>query len=149
MASGIMSAQRALGSTVGFAVLGSVLAASLTATLSAHLAQALPNPVERREVAQTIIGNANPRAYAAEIGPGRPIVNMDPSIRAAVLAAADRDFVEGIRWSLGCAVVLLAVVLGAGWAGFPRALGGLADARREAGRLEAEESSPAADGALS
>ena len=42
MASGIMSAQRALGSTVGFAVLGSILAAALTATLSAHLANALP-----------------------------------------------------------------------------------------------------------
>jgi hypothetical protein len=73
MASGIMSAQRALGSTVGFAVLGSVLAASLTATLSAHLAAALPDDTERREVADAIIGSANPRAYAAEIGPGRPI----------------------------------------------------------------------------
>ena len=149
MASGIMSAQRALGSTVGFAVLGSVLAASLTATLSAHLAQALPNPAERREVAETIIGNANPRAYAAEIGPGRPIVHMDPATEAAILAAADRDFVEGIRWALGCAVVLLAVVLGAGWAGFPRGHGGLADAKREAGRLETEESASAPEGVMS
>src|SRR5437867_12170947 len=81
MASGIMSAQRALGSTVGFAVLGSVLAASLTTTLSSHLAGALPDPVERREVAATIIGNANPRAYAAEVGPGRPIQHMDPATR--------------------------------------------------------------------
>src|SRR6185369_895245 len=81
MASGIMSAQRALGSTVGFAVLGSVLAASLTTTLSAHLANAIPDAVERREVAETIIGNANPRAYAAEIGPGRPIHHMDDRVR--------------------------------------------------------------------
>jgi hypothetical protein len=144
-----MSAQRALGSTVGFAVLGSVLAASLTATLSAHLAQALPNPAERREVADTIIGNANPRAYAAEIGPGRPIVHLDSATQAAILAAADRDFVEGIRWSLGCAVVLLTIVLGAGWAGFPRGHGGIADAKREAGRLETEESARAPEGALS
>src|SRR6516164_330986 len=147
MASGIMSAQRALGSTVGFAVLGSVLAASLTTTLSAHLAQALPNPAERREVADTIIGNANPRAYAAEIGPGRPIVHLDSATQAAILAAADRDFVEGIRWSLGCAVVLLAAVFAAGWAGFPRGHGGLADATRESGRLEAEESARAPEGA--
>ena len=38
MASGIMSAQRAIGSTVGFAVLGSVLAAWLGATLERDLA---------------------------------------------------------------------------------------------------------------
>jgi len=149
MASGIMSAQRALGSTVGFAVLGSVLAASLTTTLSAHLAQALPNPVERREVTETIIGNANPRAYVAEIGPGRPIVHMDAATRAAILAAADRDFVEGIRWSLSCAIVLLAIVLAAGYAGFPRGRGVLADAAQEAKRLEAEESSRSPEGAMS
>ena len=45
-----MSAQRALGSTVGFAVLGSILAAALTATLSAHLASALPDPTERKTI---------------------------------------------------------------------------------------------------
>src|SRR3954468_20622354 len=50
MAAGIMSTQRALGSTVGFAVLGSILATALTATLSAHLAGALPDPIEREEV---------------------------------------------------------------------------------------------------
>jgi len=149
MASGIMSAQRALGSTVGFAVLGSVLAASLTATLSAHLAAALPDPVERKEVAATIIGNANPRAYAAEIGPGRPIAHLDEATRRAILAAADRDFVEGIRWSLGVAVVILAAVFAAGVAGFPKGRGGMADASREAGRLEAEETSRSAEGALS
>jgi EmrB/QacA subfamily drug resistance transporter len=149
MASGIMSAQRALGSTVGFAVLGSVLAASLTTTLSAHLAQALPDPVERREVAATIIGNANPRAYAAEIGPGRPILHMNAATQAAILAAADRDFVEGIRWSLGTAVVLLAAVFAAGFAGFPRGKGGLADATREAARLEKEEGGASPEGALS
>lgn len=143
MASGIMSAQRALGSTVGFAVLGSVLAASLTTTLSAHLAGAIPDPAERREVAATIIGNANPRAYAAEIGPGRPIHHMDPATEASILAAADRDFVEGIRLSLGAAVVLLCVVLAAGLKWFPRGKGGIADATREQKSLETEESSRA------
>ena len=140
MASGIMSAQRALGSTVGFAVLGSVLAAALTVTLSEHLAQALPDPVERREVAAAIIGSANPRAYAAEIGPAKPIRHADPATEAAILRAADRDFVEGIRFSLGVAILVLALVFAGGVAWFPRGKGALADARREAGVLEREES---------
>jgi MFS family permease len=139
MASGIMSAQRALGSTVGFAVLGSILAATLTATLSAHLADALPDPTERKEVAATIIGNANPRAYSAEIGPGRPIRHLDAATQRAILAAADSDFVEGIRFSLATAMVFLAVVLAAGFAWFPRGKGAIADAEREAKALASEE----------
>src|SRR5262245_39739534 len=123
MASGIMSAQRALGSTVGFAVLGSILAATLTTTLSAHLADALSDPTERREVVATIIGNANPRAYAAELGPRRPIKHLDPATQKAILTAADSDFIEGIRFSLATALVLLALVLAAGFAWFPHAKG--------------------------
>jgi EmrB/QacA subfamily drug resistance transporter len=139
MASGIMSAQRALGSTVGFAVLGSILAAALTATLSAHLAGALPDPTEREEVAATIIGNANPRAYSAEIGPGRPIQHLDAATQKAILAAADSDFVEGIRFSLATAMVLLALVLVAGFAWFPGGKGSIADAERDAKALASEE----------
>ncbi len=139
MASGIMSAQRALGSTVGFAVLGSILAAALTATLSAHLAGALPDPTERKEVAATIIGNANPRAYTGEIGPGRPIQHLDAATQKAILAAADTDFVEGIRFSLATAMVFLALVLAAGFAWFPRGKGAIADAEREEQALESEE----------
>jgi MFS family permease len=143
MASGIMSAQRALGSTVGFAALGSILAASLTVTLSAHLAQALPDATERSEVAATIIGNANPRAYVAEIGPGRPIHHMDPAAKAAILQAADLDFVEGIRLSLGAAIGFLAIVFTAGFVWFPRGRGALADVRHEENTLESEETSRA------
>jgi EmrB/QacA subfamily drug resistance transporter len=140
MASGIMSAQRALGSTVGFAVLGSVLVASLSVTLSAHLATALPNPAERREVAETIIGQANPRAYVAEIGPGRPIHHMNAATERQILAAADSDFIEGIRLSLGTAIVVTALVLAAGYVGFPRGRrGGLQDVRREERRVASEE----------
>jgi EmrB/QacA subfamily drug resistance transporter len=128
MASGIMSAQRALGSTVGFAVLGS------------HLAGALPDPTERKEVAATIIGNANPRAYSAEIGPGRPIQHLDAATQKAILAAADSDFIEGIRFSLATAMVLLALVLAAGFAWFPRGKGSIADAEREAQALASKES---------
>ena len=139
MASGIMSAQRALGSTVGFAVLGSILAATLTTTLSAHLADALPNPAERMEVADTIIGDANPRAYAAEIGPGRPIKHLNPATQKAILAVADSDFIEGIRFSLATAIALLAVVLAAGIVWFPRGSGSIAGAEREARALASEE----------
>jgi MFS family permease len=139
MASGIMSAQRALGSTVGFAVLGSILAATLTTTLSAHLSDALPNPTERKEVADTIIGNANPRAYFAEIGPGRPIKHLNPATQKAILAVADNDFIEGIRFSLVTVIAFLAVVLAAGIAWFPRGSGSIADAQREARALASEE----------
>src|SRR5262249_32864571 len=138
-ASGIMSAQRALGSTVGFAVLGSILAATLTTTLSAHLAEALPDPTERKEVADMIIGNANPRAYSAEIGPGRPIKHLNADTQKAILAVADSDFVEGIRFSLATAIVFLALVLAAGVAWFPRGKGSIADAEREARALASEE----------
>ncbi len=129
----------ALGSTVGFAVLGSILAATLTTTLSAHLSDALPNPTERKEVADTIIGNANPRAYSAEIGPGRPIKHLNPATQKAILAVADNDFIEGIRFSLVTAIAFLAVVLAAGIAWFPRGNGSIADAQREARALASEE----------
>src|SRR5262245_5990853 len=139
MASGIMSAQRALGSTVGFAVLGSILAAALTVTLSAHLADALPDPIERKEVVATIIRTANPRAYLSEIGPGRPIQHLDPATQKAILAAADSDFIEGIRFSLVTAMVLLSLVMAAGFAWFPPGKGAIADAEREAKALASEE----------
>jgi EmrB/QacA subfamily drug resistance transporter len=139
MASGIMSVQRALGSSVGFAVLGSILAAALTATLNTHLAGALPDPTEREEVTATIIRNANPRAYSAEIGPARPIQHLDVATQRAILAAADSDFVEGIRFSLAAAMVFLILVLAAGFAWFPRGKGAIADAEREAKALASEE----------
>jgi hypothetical protein len=119
MASGIMSTQRALGSTAGFAVLGSILAATLTTTLSDHLADALPDPIEREEVAATIIQNANPRAYAVVIGPGRPIQHVDAATQEAILVAADDDFIEGMRFSLAATIGFLALVLAAGFAWFP------------------------------
>jgi MFS family permease len=139
MASGIMAVQRALGSSVGFAVLGSILAAVLTATLNTHLAGALPDSTERKEVVATIIGNANPRAYSAEIGPARPIQHLDGATQKAILAAADSDFVAGIRFSLATAMVFVAVVLAAGFAWFPRGKGAIADAEREAKAIGSEE----------
>src|SRR6185369_3782856 len=83
MASGIMSAQRAIGSTVGFAVLGSVLAAWLSATLEPDLTTVVANPVERNAVASAIVSSANPRAHIAEIGPRQPIAHPDGAVQAA------------------------------------------------------------------
>ena len=120
MASGIVSVQRALGSTLGVAVLGSILAAWLGATLDGHLAGAVPNPSERRDLTAVIVANANPRAYAAEIGPGRPIPQLDRAARDAVIAAADRDFVSGIRAALAVAILFLGLNLAVGYRGFPR-----------------------------
>jgi hypothetical protein len=139
MASGIMSAQRAIGSTVGFAVLGSVLAAWLGATLEGDLAKVLPDPVERRAVAQAIVGSANPTAHVAEIAPRHPIRHPDPATEKSIVAVADRDFVQGIRVALGVAVALLLLMLVAGYRGFPRDGGALKDAQREATSLEATE----------
>ncbi|MFO1323930.1 MAG: MFS transporter [Burkholderiales bacterium] len=140
MASGIMSAQRAIGSTVGFAVLGSILAAWLATTLEPHLAAAIPDATERKAVAAAIVASANPRAHVAEIGPRQPIAHADPRTRAAVVAAAENDFVQGIRVALGVAIALLAVVLLIGWRWFPRGGGAmLSDAEREAARLAGTE----------
>ena len=136
MASGIMSAQRAIGSTLGFAVMGSIFAAWLSATLPGDLAQAVPAPAERRIVSNAIISGANPRAYVAELVPAHPIRHADAATQAAILMVADTDFVQGIRVALGVAMALLAAVFAAGLAGFPRGPGtAIADAQREAASL--------------
>ena len=139
MASGIMSAQRAIGSTVGFAVFGSILAAWVGATLDRDLAQVLPDSAERAAVAQAIVRGATPTAHAAEIGPRRPITHPDPRTEAAIVAVADRDFVQGIRVALALAVALLAALWVAGYLGYPRAARAMTDAEREARKLEAAE----------
>ena len=99
-------------------------------------AGALPDPIERQEVAATIIDNANPRAYAVVIGPGRPIQHVDPATQEAILVAADNDFIEGMHFSLAAAIVLLALVLGAGFAWFPRGKDPIAGAEHGAMVLE-------------
>ncbi len=135
MASGIMSAQRAIGSTVGFAVLGSVLAAWLSATLVDDLATALPDAAERRAVGAAIVASANPRAHVAEMGPRHPIAHANPATQTAIVAVAEHDFVQGIRVALSVAIALLLVVLLVGWRWFPRGGAMLGDAEREAAKL--------------
>lgn len=140
MASGIMSAQRAIGSTVGFAVLGSVLAAWLAATLENDLASAVSSPAERQAVAKAIVSSANPRAHVAEIGPRQAIHHPDPAVQAAITAVAEHDFIQGIRVSLSVAIALLAVVLAVGWRWFPRGGGAvLGEAEHEAAKLATSE----------
>jgi hypothetical protein len=51
MASGILSAQRALGSTAGFAIMGSVLAAVVALTLPGKFEPYLPNEQQRDDAA--------------------------------------------------------------------------------------------------
>jgi EmrB/QacA subfamily drug resistance transporter len=139
MASGIMSAQRAIGSAVGYAVLGSVLAAWLATTLDGDLAPVVPNAAERQVIAAKIVSSANPRAHVAEIVPRRPITHPDPTMQAAITTAADGDFVQGIRVALLLAVTLLITVLLAGWRWFPRGDAALLEAGREEARLAATE----------
>ena len=137
MASGIMSAQRAIGSTLGFAVMGSVFAAWLSATLDADLVRAVPDAQERRAVSASIVAGVNPRAYVAEIGPARPVRHADPATEAAILAVAVAAFVQGIRVGLGLAIVLLAAVFVAGLFSFPRGAGAaMADAQQDAKRVD-------------
>src|SRR4029077_13842389 len=69
MASGIMSAQRALGSTAGFAIMGSILAVVVSATLPAKLESVIPDPTQRQEAVTDIVDAANPRAVVGLIGP--------------------------------------------------------------------------------
>lgn len=139
MASGIMSAQRAIGSTVGFAVLGSILAAWLAATLPADLTAAVPDASERQTISAAIIDDANPNAYVAEIGPGRPVPSASSATEAQITAAADADFVQGIQLGLALATVLAVGALAACWRWLPRGDQALAQAEAESVALEVAE----------
>lgn len=139
MASGIMSAQRALGSTVGFAVMGSILAVWLAATLPADLTPAIPDPGERAAVTNQIIAEADPNAYAAEIGPGRPIPTASTADQAEMAAAADSAFVAGIRVALALAAFLVLVAGVVGAILLPHRRGDESEVDHEERALEAEE----------
>ena len=98
----------------------------------------MPEPQERRAVAAAIVASANPRAHVAEIGPRQPIAHADPATRAAIVAVAEADFVQGIRLALSVAIALLALALAAAMLWFPRGTGAmLTDAEREAAKLAA------------
>jgi EmrB/QacA subfamily drug resistance transporter len=119
MASGIMSAQRALGSTAGYAVFGSILAAWLTATLAPALVTAVPDETERDQVATTIIEQVNPRANVSEMLPAGTTPSATTATDDEISKAAEDDFRKGIALAIGVGAVTMLVVLMVDWRGIP------------------------------
>jgi EmrB/QacA subfamily drug resistance transporter len=119
MASGILSSQRAIGSTAGFAIMGSVLAATISVVLPGNLEPRIPDPAQRDQVIARVVDDANPHAVAALIGPGKPlpqnVIEDD-----AVLKAADDAFVTGIRVAMLLGFLVSLSSLAVGWWLFPR-----------------------------
>lgn len=115
MASGILGAQRAIGSTAGYAVLGTVLAAWLTASLGVSLRAAVPGHLERDAVVEAVARSVDPRAHPAAI--------VRPDDRAESLEAptpeirrlAEDDIARGVQLALGVAAALVVVVLVLDW----------------------------------
>jgi hypothetical protein len=123
MASGILSTQRGLGSTAGFAIMGSVLVGVVSSALPERLEPIVSRPAERSRIVDAVVDGANPQAVTAVIGPGDPIRTGVPE-QDAVLAAADAAFVSGIRVAMlvGCVLALSALALV--WVTFPRRVRG-------------------------
>jgi hypothetical protein len=96
MASGILSSQRALGSTAGFAIMGSVLAATVSLTLPNRLEPLIPDEATRDEVVAQVVDEANPQAVTSLIGPGQPLPD-DVTQDDEILAETDDAFIAGIR----------------------------------------------------
>jgi EmrB/QacA subfamily drug resistance transporter len=139
MASGILSTQRALGSTAGFAIMGSVLAAVVSLTLPDKFEPYLPDEQQRQEAVDEVVEDANPRAVAALLGPGKPL-SADVKEEPELEQAADDAFVEGIRAAAAVALALVIGALIAGYVIFPK--GEQAMARDEVGdavRVESDE----------
>jgi EmrB/QacA subfamily drug resistance transporter len=119
MASGILSSQRALGSTAGFAIMGSILAVTVSVVLPHDLEPIIPDAAQRDRVVERVVDDANPRAVASLIGPGKPLpenVTEDQEVQDA----ADDAFVTGIRIAMlvGFLVSLSSLIVG--WWLFPR-----------------------------
>ncbi|WP_338673560.1 MFS transporter [Streptomyces sp. SCSIO 30461] len=119
MAAGLVNLQRSMGCIFGVAFLGSILAAWLSLSLPGSLTAEVPDRAVRRAVASAIIDGANPHAHPAFIGPGRPLAYLLPGQDRAIVRAADKDFIGGIRIALGTAVVLLAGAFALSWRRFP------------------------------
>jgi EmrB/QacA subfamily drug resistance transporter len=112
MASGMLSAQRGLGSTVGFAVMGSIVALWLGSHLGPALEQTMPNPGERDRVVAAISESANPRAHPG-IAPANPLSDD-------VSDAADDVFANGSRIALLVGALGAAGSFALGWKFLPR-----------------------------
>jgi EmrB/QacA subfamily drug resistance transporter len=139
MASGIMSAQRALGSTAGFAVMGSILAAVVAATLPGNLEPVIPDADQRSAVVDTIVQDANPRAVPSIIGPGKPLPTETPAQVQEIEGRAEDSFVAGIRAAALAGAGLAAFALAFGFVVFPKGKRDVVDEEHEADQLETEE----------
>ncbi len=119
MASGILSSQRAIGSTAGFAIMGSILAVTISAALPHDLKAVIADPGQRDQVVQRVVDDANPQAITSLIGPRKPLPRNITEDDDA-LDAADAAFVEGIRIAMlvGFLVSLSSLIVG--WRLFPR-----------------------------
>ena len=137
MASGIMSAQRALGSTAGFAIMGSVLAAVIATTLPARFEPYVSEP-PRQQLVDQVVEDANPRAVTSLIGPGKPLPD-DISKQDELVDAADDAFIRGMRIALIIGAVLTLGALIAGFFIFPRGARDESDEETEATDLAVEE----------
>ncbi|MDX2382217.1 MAG: MFS transporter [Acidimicrobiia bacterium] len=111
MASGIMGTQRALGSTTGYAVMGSILALWVGRSLDNRLTTVVPDAGERDEISTLIVDQANPSAFIAEIGPSQPLGVVDATEESEILQIADDVFITGMQVSLGVGVTILVVTL--------------------------------------
>ena len=119
MASGILSSQRAIGSTAGFAIMGSVLAGTISVVLPGNLESSIPDPAQRDQVVARVVDDANPHAVAALIGPGKPLP-QNVAEDDAVLKAADDAFITGIRVAMLLGFLVSLSSLAVGWWLFPR-----------------------------
>jgi EmrB/QacA subfamily drug resistance transporter len=119
MASGILSTQRGLGSTAGFAIMGSVLAATVAAVLPQRLEPYIPDTAARTAVVDQVVQQANPQAIVGLIGPGKPLPEQ-ASTDQDVLQATDGAFIAGIRLAMLVAFAVDASALVLVWWLFPR-----------------------------
>ena len=118
MASGMLSAQRALGSTAGFAIMGSILAAVIAGSLPGRFEPYIASRSERAAVVERVVDAANPRAVPSVIGPARPLA-AEVARRDALVNAADDVFVEGIRAAMAVGFAVALMALFAVWRYFP------------------------------
>jgi EmrB/QacA subfamily drug resistance transporter len=112
MASGMLSAQRGLGSTVGFAVMGSIVALWLGSHLGPALEQTIPSASERDRVVSAVSDSANPQAHPG-IAPANPLSDE-------VADASDDVFANGSRVALLVGAIGAAGAFVLGWRFLPR-----------------------------
>ncbi len=121
MASGILSAQRALGSTAGYAIMGTLLALTVSARLPSALESSIPDTAERDEVVAEVVDAANPQAVPSVFPP--PASDENAIYRPEVVDEADAVFVDGIRLAEVAGFVAAFAALVLGWFVFPRTKG--------------------------